>query len=133
MNIIKKAEIFARKKHKHQKRTGGAPFIDHPKTVATLLAHITKDEDVIAAAWLHDTVEDCGVTYSELKKIFNERIADLVMEVTDEGQYNTFSRLKTKEGILIKFADRLHNLSDMSDWSDKRIQSYLEKSKFWKS
>ena len=133
MNIIKKAEIFAREKHKHQKRTGGAPFIDHPKTVATLLAHITKDEEVIAAAWLHDTIEDCGVTYEELVDAFNIRIADLVMEVTDEGQYNTFPRLKTREGILIKFADRLHNISDMAMWSEKKSQTYLDKSKFWQS
>ena len=133
MNIIKKAEIFAREKHKHQKRMGGAPFIIHPEAVANLLTLVTKDEEVIAAGWLHDTVEDCGVTYEELVEAFNIRVADLVMEVTDNGQYNTFPRLKTREGILIKFADRLHNISDMDTWGDKRVQAYLVRSKFWQN
>ncbi len=90
----------------------------------------------MSAGLLHDTIEDTNTTYEELVQFFGNRVADLVMEVTHEGQKNSkgfyFPRLKSKEGILIKFADRLSNLSRMSTWNEDRKAQYLRKSNFWK-
>lgn len=136
-DIITKANIFALKKHQNQKDDSGQPYIDHLEKVYTLLTLITDDQAVLAAAWLHDTVEDTDTTEEELRSIFGDRITDLVMEVTHEGKKDEtgfyYPRLHTQEGIMIKFADRLHNISRMEPWDDRRIEQYLKKSKFWKS
>jgi hypothetical protein len=74
--------------------------------------------------------------YEELVKEFGKRVADLVLEVTHEGLKGDygffFPRLKSKEAILIKLVDRASNVSRMQCWSEKRQQSYLNKTKFWK-
>jgi len=126
---------FAMIKHHGQKRDGGEQYVMHPMEVAKLL-EITapNDDNLIAAAYLHDTIEDTDVTYEDLTRKFNKDIADLVMEVTAEGSEGTkhFPRLETRRGIMLKFADRLSNISDMGTWDQKRQQQYLDKSKFWK-
>lgn len=134
-NRVYKAMVFAVNAHNGQFRDGGEPYIKHPAQVAALIAQVTNDDEVIAAAWLHDVIEDTPVSYEVLVEKFGKRIADLVMEVTHETHQNGnyFPRLKTKEGIMLKFADRLSNISDMSSWQEKRQQHYLKKSKFWKS
>ena len=99
------------------------------------MACVTGDEEVIAAALLHDVIEDTGVGFMELSREFGLRVANLVMEVTHEGRPDEhgyyFPRLKSKDAILIKFADRISNLSRMEPWPEKRRQQYLRKSKFW--
>jgi (p)ppGpp synthase/HD superfamily hydrolase len=137
-NYIQKAIVFASKKHVDQKRDDGDPFILHPMRVAGIVNMVVgnDDDNLVAAAWLHDTVEDTETTYEELIREFNQDIADLVMEVTHEGNKSTgyyFPRLKTQRGIMLKFADRLSNVSDMNSWTDERKQHYLDKSKFWRS
>ena len=122
--------IYARNVHSGQLRDGGEPYIVHPAQVAAILSEVTQDEDLIAAAWLHDVIEDSETTYEDLKAVFGQRVADLVNEVTHEGDH--FPRLKTRDGILLKFADRLSNLSDMNTWDAKQQARYLNKSKFWK-
>ena len=98
---------------------------------------MTTDENIICAELLHDTIEDTDTTYEELVEEFNKTVADLVMEVTHEGSKDDFGyyfpRLKSKDAILIKFADRLSNLSRMEEWDDTRQKQYLKRSKFWKS
>lgn len=88
------------------------------------------------AALLHDIVEDSDVTEEEIREEFGDEIADLVMEVTHEGEKDSygyyFPRLKTKQGIAIKFADRLDNLTRKSDWEEDRQQHYLKRCVFWK-
>lgn len=136
-----KAAMFAAQAHGTQLRDDEhTPFVTHPMLVARFITEATegKDENLIAAAWLHDTIEDCDVTYEQLVREFNQDVADLVMEVTHEGQADShgyyFPRLKTKRGIMLKFADRLANLADMSDvWPEDKQAHYLRKSKFWKS
>lgn len=112
-------------------------FFSHIVQVVEILKKITEDKDILAAAYLHDTIEDTQTTYEEIKENFGHKIADLVMEVTHEGKKDSkgfyFPRLSSKEGILIKFADRLSNLSRMESWDEKRQKNYLMKSKFWKS
>ena len=138
IEIIKKAAEFAVKKHKGQKRDGGQEeYIVHPMQVALLLSLITQDPHVVAAAYLHDTIEDTDTTYEELLQEFGKDIADLVNEVTHEGAKDEFGfyfpRLKTKRGIMIKLADRLSNINAMETWPISRQEQYLRKTKFWNS
>lgn len=135
--IIEKAKAFALDKHRNQKDDNGFPYFFHVEQVARILGIVTKELELIACGYLHDTLEDTETTFEELKKNFGERIASLVLEVTHEGKKDEngyyFPRLQSKDAILIKFADRLSNLSRMESWSEERQNQYLRKSKFWKS
>lgn len=138
MEIIAKAILFAQKKHGNTLDDDGRVFFwAHPNQVARILSQVTDDENLIAAGYLHDTIEDTDTTYEELVKEFNQDVADLVMEVTQEGQKDSkgyyFPRLKTQRGIMLKFADRLSNLSRLKSWSEQRKEHYLKRSKFWRS
>jgi GTP pyrophosphokinase len=133
MNQLDKALTFASEKHEGQTRDNGDPFVLHPIKVGQILITVTPDDDnLIAAGVLHDTLEDTDTTYDELVTNFNEDVASLVQEVTKSG-YNTFPDLKTRRGVMLKFADRLANLSTIDEWSPEEQQRYLDKSKFWKS
>ena len=135
--MIYKAFIFGAKKHEGQKDDLGKDyFTNHCLQVLKILREVTKDENVLMAGLLHDTLEDTDTTYNELKKEFGGVIADLVNEVTQEGEKDEkgfyFPRLHSKDAILIKFADRLSNMSRMHVWNEKRQAQYLRKSKFWR-
>lgn len=136
--LIMKAYNFALAKHKGQKDDNGESYFRaHCAQTFEILEVITKDENLLCAALLHDTLEDTNTTYAELVKEFNQDVADLVNEVTQEGQKDEFGyyfpRLKTQRGIMLKFADRLSNISRMQAWNEERKQQYLKRSKFWKS
>jgi len=137
LNIVEKASLFAMTKHKGQKDDDGRPYYYHLSQVAGIIKELTFNPNLVASAYLHDTIEDTNTTYEELVKEFGKEISDWVMEVTHEGKKDNygywFPRLKTKEGILLKFADRLSNLSRMDCWNKQRQDQYLRKSKFWKS
>ncbi|MDD5693463.1 MAG: bifunctional (p)ppGpp synthetase/guanosine-3',5'-bis(diphosphate) 3'-pyrophosphohydrolase [Patescibacteria group bacterium] len=134
VDLIKRAYIFAADKHKGQKRLSGDKYITHPLAVATILADLYLDDMTIAAALLHDTIEDSDVTDSELRDRFGEKVAELVSGVTTLGEID-FSKLPDQEVqeakfraeienlrqfflaiakdirvVLIKLADRLHNM-----------------------
>lgn len=130
--IIDRARAFAEGAHHDQWRTDGTPFIDHPAQTAGILKMITDDPNLIAAGWLHDTIEDCeGITYRTLRDEFNEDIADLVLAVTKTAP-NTYPLLrKNRRAVMLKFADRLSNLSDMTGWDDNKRGKYILKSMFW--
>ena len=127
---------FASIKHKNQLDDEGLPyFMVHIIPVVNILEQITTDKEIIAAAYLHDTLEDTDTTYEELEENFGKIIADLVLELTHKGNKTegyTFPRLKSKKAIIIKFADRLSNLSRMNGWDKKRQEHYMNKSRFWK-
>jgi GTP pyrophosphokinase len=133
--VIERAKSFAQDKHRNQKDDNGFPYFYHVEQVARILGIITKDLDLIACGYLHDTIEDTETTLEELRKTFGSRIASLVFEVTHEGKKDKdgyyFPRLQSKDAILIKFADRLSNLSRMEAWNKDRQEQYLRKSKFW--
>ena len=135
LDIEKKARDFAQEKHENQMDDEGKPyFTAHVLPVVNIVKQVSNDMDIICAAYLHDVVEDCKVTVAELEVEFNPRIAGLVYEVTHDGCKETgyiFPRLKTKEGIILKFADRLSNISRMGSWNEQRQAHYLKKSKFW--
>jgi (p)ppGpp synthase/HD superfamily hydrolase len=131
------AWMFSQNKHRGQFDDANYPYFNHVAQVVAILRNVTKDSNIIAAAYLHDTIEDCGVTYEELCSKFNKTIADLVMEVTHDGAKDSggyyFPRLHSEAGVLIKFADRLSNLSRMEPWPPERREHYVKKSKFWNS
>ncbi len=123
--LILKAYNFAVEKHGDQKRNSGEPYIIHPLQVAYILAKMGLDEQTISAALLHDVVEDTEVTSEDLKNIFGEEIAEMVAGVTklstiqfatvEEKQVENYRKMFLAMGkdirvILIKLADRLHNM-----------------------
>ncbi len=135
--MIQKAIEFAQKKHEGQKDDEGKDyFIQHLLVVGKAVTKLTEDMEVIQASYLHDTLEDTDTTYDELVEVFGKRVADLVNEVTQEGQKDEygfyFPRLKSKEAILIKLIDRASNITRMESWDEKRKEHYLKKTKFWK-
>lgn len=137
-DLVERAQKFATWAHIDTVRADGhTMFITHPAKVVDILKQVTDDEVLLAAAWLHDVIEDEEVSYEDIRKEFGDEVADLVHEVTHEGEPDShgyyFPRLKSQRGIMLKFADRLSNISDMADWDDKRREHYLRKSRFWKS
>lgn len=130
--LLNKAYIYASKMHNGQKRDSGREYMWHITKVADILSLVTNDPEVIAAAFLHDVLEDCPIiTKADLASEFGQRVADLVWEVTKYGD-NCFPNLKSRDAFLIKFADRLQNLSDMVTWTPEQMQTYMNKSVFWK-
>ncbi len=134
---IRRAKEFAEAAHFGQKDDSGKDyFVAHIITIVEAISCFTDDTDVICAAILHDTIEDTKTTVRELVENFGERVADLVMEVTHEGEKDDygyyFPRLKTADGILIKLCDRASNVSRMQPWNNGRRQQYLKRTKFWK-
>ena len=132
----KEAFDFASKVHQGDKDDAGRPYMEaHILPVVAILKQITKDKEIITAAYLHDTIEDGDTTYDEIKGKFGRNIAEIVKEVTKLGpsKYDYFPNLKSKKAIILKFADRLQNLSRMEPaWNEARQQRYMNRSKFWK-
>lgn len=123
--LIKKSYDMASVAHSHQLRDSGEPFITHPLAVASILADWKADRNTICAAILHDIVEDTNVTLKEIENLFGETVASLVDGVTKLTSMNFSSKLDNKNAnmrkiitsfrkdvriILIKLADRLHNM-----------------------
>ena len=83
--MIRKAAEFAAKTHENATRKGSnVPYIVHPREVAAITAAITGDPEIIAAAYLHDVIEDAGVGYEELCGEFGKRVADMVLEESED-------------------------------------------------
>lgn len=126
LSMIEKAYTVARDQHKDQRRKSGEPYIIHPLCVAIILADLQMDKETIVAGLLHDVVEDTGMTLEEVSAEFNPDVALLVDGVTKLTQLNLntdkvemqaenlrkmfVSMAKDIRVIIIKLADRLHNL-----------------------
>lgn len=142
--LILKALDFAARKHKNQRRKGcdAVPYINHPIDLVTLLWHKggVRDEMVIAAALLHDTVEDTDTSFDELEREFGPEIRGLVAEVTDDKTLPKAARKQqqidhaphlTPQARLVKLADKIANLRDMlvappANWSNQRKYEYVQ-------
>ena len=130
---LSKAYDFAVKAHEKQKRDEGSPYIIHPVAVANILTELKLDSATIATGLLHDTIEDTFATYETIKNEFGKEVADLVDGVTKisvfENQAKTNSKaenfrkliLATSKDIrvlLVKLADRLHNMRTINAIND---------------
>ncbi len=139
--LIEKAYNFAHQAHEGQKRETGDPYFTHVYETAKTLAKLGMDADTIAAGLLHDTLEDTKVTEKELKEKFGEDIVSLVKGVTKLGTLKYRGQLRHVESlrkffvamasdlrvVIIKFADRLHNLRTLGSLrEDKRRRIALE-------
>ncbi len=132
---IKKAYIFSSEAHCSQRREEGSPYISHPLSVADLLADMKLDTATIAAGLLHDTVEDTGMSTDDIRELFGNEIAFLVDALTklskvesqtkEDAQAENFRKMllamsKDVRVILIKFADRLHNMRTIEHLPEER-------------
>lgn len=133
--LLNRAMAYAAKMHANQFRDSGEPYITHPVEVANILFDLGLDCSTLAAALLHDCVEDTPATEDEIKKLFGDEIAELVSGVTkldkiafkskEEEQAENFRRMffamaKDIRVIIIKLADRLHNMRTISSLSEER-------------
>ena len=135
IHLEEKALEFASIKHEGQLDDQDRPyFFAHIIQVYGLLKDVTDDEEILCAGILHDTLEDTDTTYEELVHEFTKEIADLVLELTFEGNSEIgryFPKLHSHKAIVVKFADRLSNLVRMVDWPGDWQEGYLENSVFW--
>ncbi len=128
MTIIDQAVQYAQEKHKDQKRKDGSPYIIHPLAVAEIVAEMGLDVDAILGALLHDCIEDTDASHDEIAKLFGNTAAELVEGVTkltranfsssEEQQMENLRKMfmamsKDIRVVLIKIADRLHNMRTM--------------------
>ncbi len=130
---VQAARVFASERHSGQLDDSGASYFPaHVEQVVRIVSQVTDDPDILAAAYLHDLIEDTGTTYDELAGLFGGRVAGYVLELTKEGR-NRFPRLHSREAIMIKFADRLSNLSRMGAWDEGKRERYVRSSVFWEA
>lgn len=123
--LIQKAYVFGATHHAGQMRLSGEPYFSHPLAVADLLADMNFDEATVAAALLHDTVEDTNTSVDELDELFGEEVADIVDGVTKMGKMNFESKEAAQAEnirkmilamshdirvLIVKLADRVHNM-----------------------
>ena len=128
MDRIDRAVEYARVKHKDQKRKDGSPYVIHPLAVAEIVAELGLDEEALLGALLHDCIEDTDASYDEIVRLFGATCAELVEGVTKLTRANfTSSEQEQMENlrkmfmamskdirvVLIKIADRLHNMRTM--------------------
>ncbi|MDP3630719.1 MAG: bifunctional (p)ppGpp synthetase/guanosine-3',5'-bis(diphosphate) 3'-pyrophosphohydrolase [Actinomycetota bacterium] len=139
---LEEAYAFALEKHAGQMRKTGEPYISHPLEVAMILAGLNLDTSTLQAALLHDVVEDCGVTLKELRDRFGDEVVELVDGVTKLGRIKFTSLAEAQSQnlrkmliamakdirvILIKLADRLHNMRTLAALdSEKRREKAIE-------
>ncbi|NCO67657.1 MAG: GTP pyrophosphokinase [Nitrospirae bacterium CG_4_10_14_0_8_um_filter_41_23] len=137
VEVLRRAYHFSSEAHSSQKRVGGTPYIGHPVAVASILADMKMDVATIAAGLLHDTIEDTVTTIKDIKSLFGEEIAFLVEALTklskmefmtkEEAQAENFRKMllamsEDVRVILIKFADRLHNMRTLRHLPENKRQ-----------
>ncbi len=137
---IAAAAVFAAKKHGDQRRKTGEPYITHPIAVAEILMQIGMDADTVSAGLLHDTLEDTDTTEEEIATIFGKEVGEMVQAVTkisritDEKSIQEaetikkmfFAMSKDLRVILIKLADKLHNMRTIDGLSPERRRAFAE-------
>jgi len=143
METVLRAAAFAAEKHRNQRRKDAeaSPYINHPIQLAYILVQADiEDPLVLAAALLHDTIEDTNTTHDEIEIVFGHEIANIVVECSDD---KTLSKLERKQAQvehaarisprakLVKLADKIANVSDIdgsppAGWSLERKREYFD-------
>ena len=142
--LLLRAVNFAAERHRNQRRKDeeASPYVNHPIAVSLLLADVggVTDPEVLAAAILHDTIEDTRTTAEELQTAFGARIRSLVEEVTDDKSLAKEERKRRQiehaqslsvGAVLIKLGDKISNVSDVTNsppatWNTERRREYLD-------
>ncbi len=135
VGTIERAYALAERAHSGQMRLSGEPYISHPLAVASLLADMRLDQDALAAALLHDVVEDTSITSEQIREEFGETVEKLVAGVTKLGRIKLHSQAQVQAEnirkmliamaedlrvVLIKLADRLHNMRTIGALPEER-------------
>ncbi len=133
--LVERAYRFAEEAHRGQHRNSGEDYIEHPVQVAIILSELEMDEVTLAAAFLHDVVEDTSYTLADIEKLFGPEVALLVDGVTKLGKLAFKSKMEQQvenlrkmflamakdiRVILIKLADRLHNMRTLKYHSEQK-------------
>jgi len=141
LTIVKKAYDYSLKHHEGQSRASGEPYLVHPLEVALVLAEMKMDPVAIAAGLLHDSVEDTSVTIADIRKEFGEQVAHIVEGVTKISKIDFATREEQQAEnlrkmmlamvddirvVLIKLADRLHNMRTLEHLPPERQQKIAE-------
>ena len=143
LTLVLRAAHFSADKHRDQRRKGvrALPYVNHPIEVAERLAGLggIDDAEILAAAILHDTIEDTETTPAEIAERFGERVLNLVLEVTDDKTLKKAERKrrqveaaphKSDAAKQIKLSDKISNVADMihnpPDWPKSRKLEYLD-------
>jgi len=144
IDLVLRAAVFAAERHRGQRRKGAdaAPFITHPLAVARALTEEggVQDPELIAAALLHDTIEDTPTVRDDLAEAFGERVAGLVVELTDDKRQPKQTRKAeqvrhaahiSRDAQQVKLADKLCNLREIlsnppAGWPAARRAEYFE-------
>jgi guanosine-3',5'-bis(diphosphate) 3'-pyrophosphohydrolase len=137
LELVRKAYEFSQKNHAGQSRASGEPYLVHPLSVAQVLAEMKMDAVAIAAGLLHDSVEDTSVTIVDIRKEFGEQVAHIVEGVTKISKIDFATREEQQAEnlrkmmlamvddirvVLIKLADRLHNMRTLEHLTPERQQ-----------
>ena len=141
LDLVKKAYEFSQKHHAGQHRASGEPYLVHPLEVSNVLADMKMDSVSIAAGLLHDSVEDTSVTAVEIRQEFGEQVAHIVEGVTKISKIDFSSREEAQAEnlrkmmlamvddirvVLIKLADRLHNMRTLEHLDPERRQKIAQ-------
>src|SRR6186997_3264587 len=138
LDLIRRAYIFSAKEHKGQVRASGEPYLSHPLEVANLLAEMKMDAVTVSVGLLHDVVEDTLVSLKDVETMFGAEVAHIVDGVTkisqiqftskEEKQAENFRKMLLAmtddiRVIMVKFADRLHNMRTLEFLSSERREA----------
>ena len=130
MELVKSAELFAKKKHSGMTRKDGSPYSEHLEAVVNRLKSLgVVDEEILCAGWLHDTIEDTDTSFDDLFEQFGSRVAVLVSSLSKdtslpkkqkEREYIKQLREASRDAKLIKICDISANLSDLKKYSTSK-------------
>lgn len=145
MTLVERAKRLVLERHAHLRRISQSrqPMIEHIEEVAAMVAGATADAEIVAAAWLHDTVEDTDTTLDELHQLFGQRVAEIVDGLTDPPRFAAMptperkaaqaARILSKgyEVKIIKLCDQISNILSVTndtptDWNHAQQWAYIE-------